>query len=179
MHEFHLILLGSFLACASWLNGLNASSGVTDRDEVQEDEFPAWRCPSRIGAAAGMRRGSSSTTTPQPQPLNWTACDDVQDTQCTTIQVPVDHANPGGAKISLRLARVQATGPAKKRGMLLIIPGGPGVGIGDTFGTNRKNFHIDDFFPSTSTWLVWTRAGRREQLNQLSRHLPRSHRALR
>ena len=100
-----------------------------------------------LALLAGCGGSSSSTNaTPQPQPLNWTTCDDVQNTQCTTVQVPADHANPGGANISLRLARVQATGPARKRGMLFIIPGGPGVGISDTFGTNRKNFHIDDFF---------------------------------
>jgi pimeloyl-ACP methyl ester carboxylesterase len=29
--------------------------------------------------------------------------------------------------------------------MLLIIPGGPGVGIADTFGTNRVRVHTDDF----------------------------------
>jgi len=41
---------------------------------------------------------------------------------------------------------VPAVDQAKKMGMLLIVPGGPGVGISDTFDTNRKNFHIDDFF---------------------------------
>ena len=69
----------------------------------------------------------------------------MQDTQCTTIQVPVDDANPG--EDITRLARVQATGPAKKRGMLLIIPGGPGVGIGDTLERPAKIFTSTIFFP--------------------------------
>jgi len=90
--------------------------------------------------------GGSSSSTTTPQPLNWTACEDVENTQCTTIQVPIDHTNPGGAKATLRLARVRADDQATKLGMMFIIPGGPGVGISDTFGTNRKNFHIDDFF---------------------------------
>src|SRR5208337_5369200 len=42
-------------------------------------------------------------------------------------------------------ARVPAVDPAKKMGMLLIVPGGPGVGISDTFGGNRDHFHVDDF----------------------------------
>jgi len=91
--------------------------------------------------------GGSSSNNPAPQPLDWMACNDVKNTQCDTIQVPVDHANPNGAKISLRLARVKKeVNQEKNLGMLLIIPGGPGVGISDTFGGNRANFHIDDFF---------------------------------
>jgi pimeloyl-ACP methyl ester carboxylesterase len=105
-----------------------------------------------LALLAGCGGGSSGDNAPpQPQPLNWTSCDDVTDTQCAFLQVPVDHANPSGAKISLRLARVQkAVNQATNLGMLLIIPGGPGVGISNTFGPppngNRANFHIDDFF---------------------------------
>jgi pimeloyl-ACP methyl ester carboxylesterase len=77
-------------------------------------------------------------------PLQWTSCDDVQDTECAFIDVPVDPATPAGSTLALRIARVPAVDQAQKQGMLLIIPGGPGVGIADTFGTNRVREHIDD-----------------------------------
>jgi hypothetical protein len=101
--------------------------------------------------------GGSSSNNAAPQPLNWTACDDVQNTQCTTLQVPIDHTNPGGAQATLRLGRVAVLDQATKLGMMFIVPGGPGVGISDTFGTNRKNSTSTTFFPTTSTWSVWTR----------------------
>jgi pimeloyl-ACP methyl ester carboxylesterase len=93
-----------------------------------------------------LAHSAASTVAQRPaQPsIQWTPCDDVQDTDCAFINVPVDPANPGGAMLALRIARVPATDQAEKRGMLLIIPGGPGVGIADTFGNNRVREHVDD-----------------------------------
>jgi pimeloyl-ACP methyl ester carboxylesterase len=62
------------------------------------------------------------------------------------LAVPVDPARPDGATLNLRIARVPASDPSRKRGMLLFIPGGPGVGISGTFGgENRTGQHVDDF----------------------------------
>ncbi|WP_159774855.1 alpha/beta hydrolase [Streptomyces sp. HM190] len=45
--------------------------------------------------------------------------------QCASLKVPLDHADPGGRKITLALSRVPHT--AKKyQGPLLVNPGGPG-----------------------------------------------------
>src|SRR5262249_56563954 len=68
-----------------------------------------------------------------PQPLTWTPCDDVADAECAFIKVPVDHARPRGATFALPLARPPAPDPAPRPGVLLIIPGGPGVGISPVF----------------------------------------------
>jgi pimeloyl-ACP methyl ester carboxylesterase len=81
---------------------------------------------------------------PSQTGIQWVPCDDVENTQCAFITVPVDPANPNGQALALRLARVPATDPSQNRGMLLIIPGGPGVGISDTFGGNRARWHIGD-----------------------------------
>ncbi|MGA4867679.1 alpha/beta fold hydrolase [Streptomyces lavendulocolor] len=44
----------------------------------------------------------------------------------TTIEVPVDYAHPGGERLTLALSRHRAADPARRRGVLLSVNGGPG-----------------------------------------------------
>ena len=88
--------------------------------------------------AAGARLGAS------PE-LHWSACRDVPDTECAGLDVPIDPARPDGTQLTLRLGRVPATDLARKKGVLLFIPGGPGVGISGVFGGLRGLQHIDEF----------------------------------
>ena len=68
------------------------------------------------------------------------------DTECAGLQVPVDYAKPDGAKITLRLARAPAVDPAKRKGVLLLLPGGPGVGIMEIMGGEmREAQHVAEF----------------------------------
>lgn len=46
---------------------------------------------------------------------------------CATIQVPLDYAHPEGETISLLVSKAPATNPAKRRGVLLVNRGGPGL----------------------------------------------------
>jgi hypothetical protein len=78
---------------------------------------------------AGAAPSSAVDASPPPQALRWTPCPDLPDTECATIQVPIDYARPDGPQLPLRLGRVPAADPARSRGALLLIPGGPGVGI--------------------------------------------------
>jgi pimeloyl-ACP methyl ester carboxylesterase len=87
--------------------------------------------------AAGAQPGS-------PPELHWSACRDVANTECTGLEVPVDPARPDGVQLTLRLGRVPATDPAHKKGVLLFIPGGPGVGVVETFSQYRGLQHIDE-----------------------------------
>ncbi len=80
-----------------------------------------------------------------PPEFHWSACQDVPSTECDSLNVPVDPARPDGAQLTLRLGRVKAIDPAHKKGVLLFIPGGPGVGISGVFGQFRGLQHIDDF----------------------------------
>src|SRR5215813_12566080 len=93
---------------------------------------------SHRSPAAGTQLGS----TPE---LRWSACRDVPDVECAGLEVPVDPARPAAAQFTIRLGRVAATDPARKKGVLLFIPGGPGVGISGVFGQLRGLQHIDDF----------------------------------
>ncbi|MFD5128858.1 alpha/beta fold hydrolase [Streptomyces olindensis] len=58
----------------------------------------------------------------------WRRCD--TDTpasyQCATITVPVDYAHPEGRTLHLRISRIRTSTPAKRHGVLLSNPGGPG-----------------------------------------------------
>src|SRR6201999_208826 len=86
-------------------------------------------------AHATPEPGAGQGPTPAPSaaaaPLKWGSCSqfltdtsDVPTAQCTTVPVPVDYNNPGGAKAKLAVIRVPATG--QRVGSLLINPGGPG-----------------------------------------------------
>ncbi|MGA8534690.1 MAG: alpha/beta fold hydrolase [Candidatus Tumulicola sp.] len=77
--------------------------------------------------------------------MQWSPCADVPSTECAGLPVPLDPANPAGAKLTLRLARVPAQDQANKRGVIVFLPGGPGAGIAAIFGgDNRKAQHIDE-----------------------------------
>jgi hypothetical protein len=82
-------------------------------------------------AAAGT---PAAAATPEPSTLTWTPCHstvqgwDVEDTrsECTTVTVPLDYDRPDGRTISLAVSRIKATSPERRRGVVLINPGGPG-----------------------------------------------------
>jgi pimeloyl-ACP methyl ester carboxylesterase len=46
--------------------------------------------------------------------------------ECATIDVPLDYRNPAGQEISLAISRISTAKPHLRRGVLLLIPGGPG-----------------------------------------------------
>ncbi|WP_378210821.1 alpha/beta hydrolase [Actinoallomurus acaciae] len=46
--------------------------------------------------------------------------------KCGTLKVPLDYRHPGGRQITIAVSRVPAADPAKRRGVLLLNPGGPG-----------------------------------------------------
>ena len=82
-------------------------------------------------ALAACDKGAAAVhaaKTPQAV-LSWHACPGPQRTmQCASLRVPLDHSKPGGRQITLALSRVPATASAAKRqGVLLVNPGGPGA----------------------------------------------------
>jgi pimeloyl-ACP methyl ester carboxylesterase len=56
----------------------------------------------------------------------WAVCAQAPTQECTTIDVPLDYRNPGGQRISLAVSRIRTAKPELRRGVLLLIPGGPG-----------------------------------------------------
>ncbi|MFH8729071.1 alpha/beta hydrolase [Streptomyces termitum] len=65
---------------------------------------------------------------PGQQRLRWERCaqDQPASLECTTVRVPLDYADPHGRTIGIAVSRMKADGTAKRRGVLLMNPGGPG-----------------------------------------------------
>ncbi|MFJ5233781.1 alpha/beta hydrolase [Kitasatospora sp. NPDC088391] len=73
----------------------------------------------------------SALAAPAPSRPTWGACaggaPDARQ-QCAEIDVPVDHARPDGPSLRLAVSRIATARPELRRGVLVLIPGGPGGG---------------------------------------------------
>ncbi|MFK8909731.1 alpha/beta hydrolase [Streptomyces sp. YS-3] len=61
--------------------------------------------------------------------LDWKPCafdGAVSGQECASLPVPLDYAHPQGPGISVAVSRLRGQNPDKRRGALLVIPGGPG-----------------------------------------------------
>src|SRR5262245_32227545 len=72
--------------------------------------------------------GSSVQAAPGTPKISWSPCykETGRPFECGTVQVPLDHDEPGGAAISIALIRLTHTGPSARIGSLFLNPGGPG-----------------------------------------------------
>lgn len=62
-------------------------------------------------------------------PLIWSTCTGKglgPRQECATVPVPLDYRDPGGRQITLAVSRIRTAEPERRRGVLLLIPGGPG-----------------------------------------------------
>lgn len=97
--------------------------------------------PLVLGAGGPAARAQSAQSA-----LKWAPCGDVPDTECTGLQVSVDYAKPDGPRITLRLGRAPALDPANRKGVLLLLPGGPGPGIVEMIGGEMRAVqHVPEF----------------------------------
>ncbi|RBO94414.1 alpha/beta hydrolase [Nocardia puris] len=83
---------------------------------------------------AGALASACSTTADEPAPtVTWGACPEDVVTEaapsrldCATVPVPLDYADPDGTRIDLTISRLASPNPDKRRGVLMLNPGGPG-----------------------------------------------------
>ncbi|WP_030966435.1 alpha/beta hydrolase [Streptomyces sp. NRRL S-378] len=86
------------------------------------------------GAGAGTMTGAGAGDTagagvagPSVPVLSWGPCTGPRDGfECATARVPLDHRRPTGPTIALAVTRRPAADPARRTGVLLLHPGGPG-----------------------------------------------------
>ena len=71
--------------------------------------------------------------------LTWAVCPEDAQVQCGTMKVPANWADPAGPAITLSVARRKATDTARRLGVLLVNPGGPGGSAVD-FTFNAPTF---------------------------------------
>ena len=78
-------------------------------------------------AGAGLAaRGPEQAGAARPAGLTWDRCAEESAADCATLRVPVDYADPYGARIDVAVARRAATDRAGRLGVLIVNPGGPG-----------------------------------------------------
>ncbi|MEV4560167.1 alpha/beta hydrolase [Kitasatospora sp. NPDC049285] len=70
-----------------------------------------------------------SAAAPAPDRPVWGACaggaPDARQ-ECATVTVPVDYREPRGPQLTLAISRIATARPESRRGVLVLIPGGPG-----------------------------------------------------
>ncbi|WP_412079713.1 alpha/beta hydrolase (plasmid) [Streptomyces xanthophaeus] len=83
-----------------------------------------------VTALLGAAPGAATATTPAAPPvpvLSWGPCADPGNGfECATARVPLDYRQPDGRTIPLAVTRRLAADPARRTGVLLLHPGGPG-----------------------------------------------------
>ncbi|WP_409462519.1 alpha/beta hydrolase [Amycolatopsis sp. GA6-003] len=80
--------------------------------------------------AAAALTATAAPASAAPPSVHWGKCPaDIlaPALQCASLEVPLDYRNPTGKKISVEISRLPSSDPAKRRGVLLFNPGGPGV----------------------------------------------------
>ncbi|MFD7026898.1 alpha/beta hydrolase [Streptomyces sp. NPDC059917] len=73
---------------------------------------------------------SAAPTSEYPrQKLAWHRCspDRPAEYECATVKVPLDYQRPEGRTLDIAISRMKSENPAKRRGVLLLNPGGPGT----------------------------------------------------
>lgn len=103
-----------------------------------------------VPAAAAVRPGGAETGGQATAQVEWGECPaDVADEAapyvltCAKVPVPLDYADPDGEQIQLQISRLASDNPAKRRGVLLLNPGGPG-GSGLTQSTLLMSRGVPD-----------------------------------
>ena len=84
-----------------------------------------------IAAAAALVVPGTASAAPARE-VKWAACPaDVAlpGLECGTLQVPLDYREPEGRQTEVMISRLASKNPAKRRGILLTNPGGPGEGL--------------------------------------------------
>lgn len=78
-----------------------------------------------ISAPAAAATPERPDGAPAPR-LDWRPCPEAAETDCATLEVPIDWSRPDGDTFELAVARHRATDPDARVGTLVFGPGGPG-----------------------------------------------------
>ncbi|MEU4441988.1 alpha/beta hydrolase [Actinosynnema sp. NPDC050801] len=95
-----------------------------------------------LALVTGTTSLASAETEPQAQGharIDWKPCPELAEVECGTLSLPIDWANPRGERFDLAVARRKATDPAKRIGVMVINPGGPG-GSGVNFALGADGY---------------------------------------
>lgn len=89
-----------------------------------------------VGTAPASADGKAGKPEKPAKPkIVWSPC--YERFQCATVKAPLDYDRPRRGSISIALARLPATDPARRIGSLFLNPGGPGGSGGRLLGRGR------------------------------------------
>ncbi|WP_055699974.1 alpha/beta hydrolase [Streptomyces silaceus] len=111
------------------------------------------------GSGGGQGRGAGKDLAAQK--LDWGRCKAPEggtapgaQWQCSTLEVPLDHAKPDGETIGIALIRAKSTGKGDRIGSLVFNFGGPGgsgvsglPSFGDSYAKLRERYDLVSFDP--------------------------------
>jgi pimeloyl-ACP methyl ester carboxylesterase len=105
---------------------------------------PIIRALGGVATALALVTGITSTASAEPEArgaagIAWQPCPELAEVECGTLRLPIDWANPRGEQFDLAVARRKATDPAKRVGVLVVNPGGPG-GSGVNFALGADGY---------------------------------------
>jgi pimeloyl-ACP methyl ester carboxylesterase len=103
--------------------------------------LPAGAASARTGEPETPALRAETRTTPPA--IDWQECGTTVKGECATIKVPVDYAHPRGPSIDLAIGRLKALNPAKRIGVLVVHPGGPGQSGIDAYITRHTTIPDD------------------------------------
>ena len=84
-----------------------------------------------IGLAGSVAAAPVAASAGRTGQVEWGACPApiaaaAPTVQCGNVTVPLNYRDPDGTQIDLMVSRIPSTNPQKRRGVLLLNPGGPG-----------------------------------------------------
>ncbi|MFC0105506.1 alpha/beta hydrolase [Kibdelosporangium aridum] len=89
--------------------------------------------------------------------IDWKPCPEDATAECGTLELPIDYAKPLGEKFKLAVARRKATEAARRKGILLVNPGGPG-GSGVDFAISARE-HFSQQIQASFDIIGWDPRG--------------------
>jgi pimeloyl-ACP methyl ester carboxylesterase len=71
--------------------------------------------------------GNIEAETSRVERITWAPCPANPAVECGVLTLPIDYDHPNGETFDMAVARIKATNPSKRIGVLLTNPGGPGI----------------------------------------------------
>jgi pimeloyl-ACP methyl ester carboxylesterase len=121
---------GAVLAAVALALGAGLSACTSGPASSSSAPATGTTAPASAGGASATGGDGTGTSAivPTASTLHWSQCGgQLTGSECASLAVPLNYADPGGRKITLALSMIPATAPAaKQQGVLLVNPGGPG-----------------------------------------------------
>jgi pimeloyl-ACP methyl ester carboxylesterase len=114
---------------AAALAALSVAAGLAGCSSAASAPAPPAGAGGTGVTVTGGDGAGTAGVVPHASKLRWQACGgQLAGLECTTLQVPLNYADPGGRKLTLALSMAPATAPrSQQQGVLLVNPGGPGA----------------------------------------------------